>query len=545
MTLVCVPLLVHDVDAALADAAAARHAGADLVEFRIDELFAGHDPLIEAQVLRLPAESPLPCIITCRAASEGGGYDGPDSDRLALYERLGNAFGPSEAPPRFLDLELASWERSSNLRQKVRLAIDHPEQQRDLKASLILSMHDFQGRPADLHRRLTRLSAESDAAVVKVAYRARSLRDAIEILDLPAMLRRPTIALGLGEFGLITRVLAPKFGGFLTFASLRPAAATAPGQPTIADLLGLYRFRDIGPGTALYGVIGWPVGHSRSPLLHNRGFAHAGIDAVYLPLPIAAGDDPEATFLSFKATVLELISHAGLCFRGASVTLPHKESLVRLAREQGWTLDDVSAALGAANTLMIEHAPSGEAASIAVFNTDAPALRDELAMLAGMVRGRTVVVVGAGGVARAAAWAALDLGARVVIVNRTETHARSLAASIGGDIRVLPSPPWDEHIAALVNATPVGMAGGPAPASLPLNLPAPADLPGSPPSVLDTVYNPAVTPLVSLARSRGWTASGGTGMFVRQACDQFRIWTGAQPPPALFESLIQSPDAAP
>jgi 3-dehydroquinate dehydratase/shikimate dehydrogenase len=83
--------------------------------------------------------------------------------------------------------------------------------------------------------------------VVKVAYRARSLRDAIEILDLPALLRRPTVALGMGEFGLLTRVLAPKFGGFLTFAALRPAVATAPGQPTIADLLQLFRFRRSGP----------------------------------------------------------------------------------------------------------------------------------------------------------------------------------------------------------------------------------------------------------------------------------------------------------
>ncbi|MCE7973800.1 MAG: type I 3-dehydroquinate dehydratase [Leptolyngbya sp. PLA1] len=543
MTLVCVPLLVHDIDAALADAAAARAAGADLVEFRIDELFAGHDPLTEAQVLRLPVESPLPCVVTCRASAEGGGYDGPEADRVALYERLGNAFGPGEAPPRFLDLELASWERSANLRQKVRLAIDHPEQQRDLKTSLILSMHDFQGRPADLHRRVARLAAEADAAVVKVAYRARSLRDAIEILDLPAMLRRPMIALGIGEFGLMTRVLAPKFGGFLTFASLRPAAATAPGQPTIADLLGLYRFREIGPGTALYGVIGWPVGHSRSPVLHNRGFAHAAIDAVYLPLPIAAGDDPEAAYLSFKATVLELIAHKGLGFRGASVTLPHKESLVRLALEQGWALDGVSAALGAANTLKIQRTPSGEVASVAVFNTDAPALRDELSALCGTLRGRTVVVVGAGGTARAAVWAAQDLGAPVVIVNRTESHARALAASIGGDIRVASAPPWDQPIGAIINATPVGMAGGPAPGSLPVEL---ADnIAAPPPAILDTVYNPAITPLVSLARSRGWPASGGMGMFVRQARAQFRHWTGSEAPTGLFESLLESPDAAP
>lgn len=543
MTLVCVPLIVHDIDAALAAALAARDAGADLVEFRIDEFFSGQDPLTEAQTLRLPAESPLPCIVTCRTSAEGGGYDGSDADRVSLYERLGNAFGPGESPPRYLDLELASWDRSANLRQKVRLAIDHPEQQRDLRTSLILSLHDFQGRPADLHRRLSRLSEETSAAVVKVAYRARSLRDALELLDLPVMLRRPTIALGMGEFGLLTRVLAPKFGGFLTFASLRPAAATAPGQPTITELLSLYRFRRIDPATALFGVMGWPVAHSRSPLLHNAGFEHAGINAVYLPLPIAADSDPEASYLSFKATLLELISHKGLTFRGGSVTLPHKESLVRLAREQGWALDEVSAALGAANTLKVDRTPADEPTDVRVCNTDAPALRDELSLIAGTLTGRTVVVVGAGGVARAAAWAAQRLGARVVVVNRTPAHARALAVVLGGDIRVLPAPPWEEQPAAIINATPVGMAGGPAPSSLPIDLP--ADHAGPPPAILDTVYNPAVTPLVSQAKSRGWPASGGTGMFVRQARAQFRVWTGAEPPQDLFESLLDHPDAAP
>ncbi|MFZ2874926.1 MAG: type I 3-dehydroquinate dehydratase [Phycisphaerales bacterium] len=543
MTLVCVPILVHDVDAALADASAARSAGADLVEFRIDEFFSGQDPLTEAQVLRLPAETPLPCIVTCRASAEGGGYDGPDAERVALYERLGNAFGAGESPPRYLDLELASWERAANLRQKIRLAIDHPEQQRDLKTSLILSLHDFQGRPADLHRRVSRLASETDASVVKVAYRARSLRDTLELLDLPALLRRPTIALGMGDFGLLTRVLAPKFGAFLTFASLRPAAATAPGQPTIRDLLGLYRFRSINPATALYGVIGWPVGHSRSPLLHNAGFDRARLDAVYLPLPIAAADDPEASYLSFKATVLELIGHAGLNFRGASVTLPHKESLARLAREQGWALDEASASLGAANTLRVDRPPSGEPGSIRVCNTDAPALREELSQLAGPLHGRTVVVVGAGGVARAAVWAAHRLGARIVIVNRTEAHARTLAAAMGGDIRVLPAPPWGERPAAVINATPIGMAGGPAPASLPFTLP--AEFEGLPPAILDTIYNPAATPLVSQAAGRGWPAIGGLGMFIRQARAQFRFWTGAEPPPGLFESVLASSDAEP
>src|SRR5262245_59108972 len=112
-TLVCVPLMVHDLHAALADAQAAKDAGADLVEYRIDEFFSGSgDEREEKAVVRLVSESPLPCIVTCRPVSEGGHYDGDDVARVSLFERLGTAAGPGEHPPRFIDVELATYSRS-------------------------------------------------------------------------------------------------------------------------------------------------------------------------------------------------------------------------------------------------------------------------------------------------------------------------------------------------------------------------------------------------------------------------------------------------
>jgi 3-dehydroquinate dehydratase/shikimate dehydrogenase len=542
MTLLCVPILVHDVHAALHDAALAKSRGADLVEFRIDELFSGSgDERETREILRLVAGSPLPCVVTCRAADEGGHYDGDDTQRASLYERLGTASGPGELPPRYLDIELAAYTRSENLKQKINLAVDHPDQGRDLATSLILSAHDFQTRPPDLTRIVLSMRRQPAARVLKIAFRARSLRDNLELFELLGERDRPMIALGMGEFGLMSRVLAPKFGAFLTFASLRSAAATAPGQPTIDELLSQYRFRSIGPGTGVYGVVGWPVGHSLGPLVHNAGFGAAGHDGVYLPLPIPAGDDAEASYLNFKATLLELLAFEPLRFRGCSVTVPHKEHLVRLARERGWGLDATSAAIGAANTMAV-----GEGGVVRVWNTDAPALAGVLRDAAGDLRGVNAGVLGAGGVSRAAAFAIASAGANAVVYNRTRDRADRLVADLGPALPPgsgkLVAADWDALPKACcslwVNATPVGMKDGPDPEGSPLPIEGMTRC-GTGTAVLDTVYTPLRTPLLRAAAAAGWTIIEGVGMFARQAEAQSAAWTGRPPPPGLFEGMAR------
>ncbi|HRQ73325.1 MAG TPA: type I 3-dehydroquinate dehydratase [Phycisphaerales bacterium] len=544
-TLLCVPILVNDTDAAIADAALARDHGADIVEYRIDACFSGSGDEAETQaILRLAAESPLPCIITCRPTWEGGHYDGPEDARVALFERLGT----SDAPPAYIDVELAAYSRSANLRQKVNLAVDHPKQARPVSTRLILSMHDFDGRPADLARRLAVMRAEPAAAVHKVAFRARSLRDNLELLDLLAERDRPTIALGMGEFGLMSRVLAPKFGGFLTFASLHPQGATAPGQPTIGELLDLYRFRSITAPTGVYGIVGWPVGHSLSPLVHNAGFEAVGHDGVYLPLPIAAAEQGgDGSYESFKATVLELVHHPRLHFRGASVTIPHKENLARLAAEQGWTTDGDTAACGAANTIVVERSADGAITRMAVANTDAPAAVACLQEALGEIAGVRVAILGAGGVARAIAFALARRGAEIIVYNRSRERADHLAqAVIASGVRAS-ADDWaalpHARAHAFVNCTPVGMKGGPDPDGSPLPVrelaARPTDPCGPQTVVMETVYNPVRTALLNDAREVGWRAIDGVEMFVRQAAAQFTAWTGHPAPMALFGRLVR------
>lgn len=546
MSLVCVPITVHDLAPALADAHAARDGGADLVEFRIDECFSGSgDDREERLVHALVADSPLPCIVTCRSVAEGGAYDGDEMERVSLLERLVLGQGVVH-PPRFIDVELAAYLASANIRQKIDLAVRHPAQVRDVDTSLILSIHDLSGRPADLSRRLLKACEQPAASVIKVAFRARSLHDALELLDLPANLGRPVIALGMGEFGVITRLLAGKFGGLLTFATLRPSSATAPGQPTLKDLLETFRFRAVRRSTKVYGIVGFPVSHSRSPAVHNAGFDALGLDACYVPLPVGASpDDPEASYASFKGAMAELVDHPRLDLRGCSVTLPHKEHALRLATESGWRIDPIAAIAGAANTLVIDR--SGDQPAVTATNTDAPAIVARLESLMGPLKGRRVAIVGAGGVARAAAAGCLLARASVRLFNRTHERAARLAAELrarieGADIESSTPDAMATHACdALVQATSMGMEGGDAAAALAAPLEAMA---GVNPSmvVLETVYAPVGTPLVAEARRLRVRCITGLEVFVDQAERQFEAWTGRRPPGGLF-ARIASPTA--
>lgn len=540
------PILVQDPISALADAEQAKGFGADLVEYRIDAFFTGTgDPHQEKAVFALLAKSPLPCILTCRSAGEGGHYDGPEEARALLLDTVARADHPGQSPPRFIDVEDVAYTGSPRTRALVDKAIGRGRPRHELDASLILSMHDFEGRPHDLSRRIVRMCAEPAASVVKVAYRARTVRDNLELLDLVGQCGHPAIALGMGPFGTMSRVLAPKFGAFLTFAALREGAATAPGQPTLRELLATFRFRSVFPSTRVYGVIGWPVTQSLSPLVHNAGFAHNGHDGVYVPLPVAASNDAEATFASLKATLLELIDHPRLDFSGCSVTVPHKEGLVRLARQQGWVIDPIAAAVGAGNTLVVTR-DVAQPSLPRVCNTDVPAATAWLRAAVGDLAGATIGVLGAGGVARAVAYGAAAAGARVVVFNRTRARAERLAMDL---LPVLPPGhgpvtvgDWDHacdaRCSAWVNCTPVGMHAGPDPASSPI-MAERLHKCAEKPIIMDAVYRPVRTPLLAAAADAGWTTVDGVGLFVGQAEAQFELWTGKPPPAGLFERLVR------
>ena len=260
------------------------------------------------------------------------------------------------------------------------------------------------------------------------------------------------------------------------------------------------------------GVLGWPVAHSRSPAIQNAALAAAGLSHWrYQLLPVA----PE-----LFAELVPALPGAG--FAGANVTIPHKQAALALATDA----TPRARAIGAANTLTF--GPDG---AINADNTDAPAL---IAALPFSVDGRTAMVLGAGGSARAAVWALRDAGAAEVRVwNRTAHRARALAAELGAATADGATP-----ADVLVNCTAVGLDGSNPFDRLPL---IPEDL-GSYGCVVDLVYTPTQTALVSGARERGIPAVDGLELLIGQGALSFAVFTGV---PASLDAMRAAVTAAP
>jgi shikimate dehydrogenase len=253
----------------------------------------------------------------------------------------------------------------------------------------------------------------------------------------------------------------------------------------------------------LAGVLGWPVSHSRSPRLHGHWLAALGIDGAYLPLPV----HPDR----FAGAVRALVD---LGFRGANVTIPHKQAAFGICD----LVDTTARRAGAVNTLVFRDG------RIEGSNTDGFGFLESVRAGAPgwQPAAGPAVLMGAGGAARAIAAALLDAGCpRIALVNRSRGRAEALARDLGGAIEVAEAPPLRDA-ALLVNTTSLGMAGQPA-----LEI----DLSPLPPAavVADIVYVPLETPLLAAARARGLRAVDGLGMLLHQARPGFEAWFGAAP----------------
>jgi len=543
MTFIAVAITVQDTEdiaSALECADAEAQRGATIVEWRVDTL-AQTDNALESVAL-LVKNSPLPCIVTIRAAAEGGAYVGHESARLELLI----AICKLNLPPSYIDLELAAFQASADFQKQFTAA--------KTSTRLILSAHDFQSRPADLSKRIGAMWSEPLCSVAKIAWRARSVRDNLEAFELLRHQSKPTIALCMGQFGIASRVLAPKFGGFLTYARPESEMGTAPGQLTAQEFIHVYSFARITPATNLFAVVGWPIEHSLSPLLHNAAFTATQFNGAYVPLAIP----PE--WEHFKASLGEMVASPVLNLRGLSVTLPHKEHALRWCKQQGGVGDVVSEWCGAANTLLFSD--NGQTRA---HNTDAPAAVATLAAALGIHehisaalasgnamhsdannkslvthtrdqwRRQHVLVLGAGGVARAVIAGLALAGSRVTIANRTHTKAAQLATHFNArdidganqsrvqavELENIPA----HSFSAIVNCTSAGMTGSDAQSvdPLPILFEIKSDT-----VVMDTVYRPRETPLLQRARAAGAVIVDGTEMFLRQAALQFELFTKNQ-----------------
>jgi 3-dehydroquinate dehydratase/shikimate dehydrogenase len=507
LTYLCAAIFAETPEQVLRDAALAAEAGADMVELRIDRL---------TEPIKLP-ELTLPFILTCRPTSEGGESELSDEQRLDLLATM------SEGRAAYIDIELQTYIR----RPDVCDLVNPPRR-------LIVSAHDFNGRPKLPSLRID--MAQRLAHVHKLVWRARTIRDNLEAFELLKDPIQPTIALCMGEAGLISRVLAKKFGAFLTFAALENGGGTAPGQISIEDMKRLYRWDVIGPQTKVYGVVADPVKHSMSPAIHNAGFEAVGHDGVYLPLLVNAG------YESFKAFMESFLNFEGLDLSGLSITIPHKENALRYLKEKGAEVEELAERIGAVNTITIDRF-SGRL-RLRGLNTDYAAILDtittKLNIAQEQLKDYRVAVIGAGGTGRTAVAALAEYGATVVVYNRTKERADDLAAEFNGRKgQVVPArleKLCDSCCHIFINTTSVGMH--PNVDENPLGDKPPKFAPDT--LVFDTIYNPMKTKLLQQAEAAGAKTVGGVEMFVRQAARQFESWTGKPAPVDLFRGVVEN-----
>lgn len=485
----------------------AKARGADVVELRLDHL-TDFEPRRDLDLLL--RDRRLPALVTYRPKWEGGEYEGDDDRR---FETLLLAM---ELGADYVDIEL-------KVAQKF---VDFLSGKKPDRTKLIVSSHNYQSTPTceDLSSLAVTIQAVG-ADIVKIATTAVDIIDVLRMFKVMVHCQVPMIGLVMGERGLISRILCPKFGGYLTFATLSTGKESAPGQPTLFDLLEIYNIRQIRADTKVYGIVGKPVCHSKGPVLHNTAFRSVGFDAVYLPLLV----DDFASFLN---------AYSSPDFTGFSITMPHKEAALACSDE----VDPIAKYIGAVNTL-IKRPSDGK---LIGYNTDytgaisaiEDALQDSLAKVpaASPLANKIVVILGAGGAGKALAYGAKEKGARVVIANRTFARARELANLVGGEAVSLTDLEsfHPEEGMILANTTSIGMHPNIHVTPISKHALKSYSL------VFDAIYNPAVTRLLYEAEELGVTIVKGMEMFVRQAMGQFELFTGLPAPEKLMRDTLFS-----
>ncbi|MEM1012019.1 MAG: type I 3-dehydroquinate dehydratase [Planctomycetota bacterium] len=508
MTRLCVPIYVRSVDQARRDAFVAVERGAEMVELRLDAL--ADDTLLDAESADFAAivelanrliESNVKIILTMRPRNEGGKSDLDDETRFDVLAGL------AVRAPAWVDLEWRPMSRAGGWPMNfLELAAVTP-------VRTITSAHDFETRPNDLMQVFAEIS-QSRADAAKVAWRARSVRDNIEAFELLREAAKPSVVICMGEAGLPSRVLSKKFNAFLTFASLADEDQTADGQVPVDVLKGRFRWDAIKRSTKVYGVVGHPVAHSRSPHVHNAQFDAIDHDGVYLPLLVEPG------YESFKAFMETWLRFEPLDLAGLSITLPHKENALRYAKEIGGSVDATAERVGSVNTFTV-HRNDGEA-TVSAANTDLDAMvqtvRDGLGR---EVAGLSVGVLGAGGTGRTATAAFTALGCDVTIYNRTAARAEALADEFAATAARLADVGKGVHD-VWINTTSLGMAPDTAESPLGDIRPVMTDRT----LVFDTIYTPAETTFLRNAREAGARTVNGIPMFLHQAAAQSKLWTG-------------------
>jgi 3-dehydroquinate dehydratase/shikimate dehydrogenase len=458
---------------------------ADLIELRLDYLAPAelHLHKLDSLVQALS----VPVILTFRPLSQGGSRVLTDEERISFWRSV-----TEQSSAQYWDLE-------SDFVDRLPFELDW--------SRVIISHHDFNSVPADVFQIVDRMAA-SKAAVVKIAVNANDVVDCVPVFKLLERYgERSIIAIAMGNPGIATRILGPSRGGFLTYAATATESASAPGQLTAAQLRSIYRLDNIKSKTPIYGLAGLPVMQSVSPHMHNAAFAEHRLPGVYLPFEVR--DIGEFIRRMVHPQTLGL----SWTFGGLSITAPHKTAAMD---HVDWLSED-AAEIGAINTVVVDED------RLLGYNTDAAGLLEPLMQRFESLAGLKIAIVGAGGVAKSAAWGFKRENAEVTVFGRDIEKASALADRFGIGFSELANQSYAEFD-VVINATPLGSLG-----QLIDQTPVTSAQLAGVSCAYDLIYNPLDTKFILEARSAGCETIGGLEMLVAQARRQFQLWTGELP----------------
>ena len=451
----------------------------DLVELRMDLLNDGE----KKKAASFPDLTDVPVILTCRRKSDGGAFEDSEKRRMALIERA-------------LDGNFAYVDIEEDIKRSVIL---QKAQQKNIK--IIRSFHDFNGIPTDLYHQISRLSSKGQ--IPKIAVTPNSVLDVIQLFRIEKELSHITrkIIVGMGPYGVPTRILYKRLGSMLTFTSENEIA---PGQISAKTMHDVYRAHLVNDRTHIYGIIGNPVLHTRSPYIQNPGFAEIKFNAIYVPFQV---DSVRSFFV--LAEMLPLY--------GFSVTVPHKQAVLpylgKITREVKQ--------IGSCNTVVrAKNLWMGTNTDYYGFITALiPRIQDQSI--------RSALVVGAGGAARSVVWSLRNYGCKVVIINRDVKKAKNLADETMSAYDKLENASLYESVDLVVQTTPAGMH------SCGAFDPIPSFTFSERHHVYELIYDPKYTPMLERARTSGSRLYFGIDMLISQGKLQFENFTGYHYPKRL------------
>ena len=387
---------------------------------------------------------------------------------------------------------------------------------------IIASEHFFEALPSDLNAIYENLKSEETDdltdEIVKIAVQTNDTTDTIpvwKLLERAKSENKEIIPIAMGEAGKWTRILGLAHGAFMSYASLDSGSETAPGQVSAKDLTEVYRVKELDENTNVYGILGSNTSVSMSPYIHNAAFKFHNLNSVFVPLQVHNLDEFIKRMVKSETREIELN------FKGFSVTIPHKQSIIKHLD----FIDETAKAIGAVNTVKIVDG------KLHGYNTDAQGFIEPLLNSYGDLQRAKVAVLGAGGAARACVYALKQQGAEITVFARDLEKAEPFAKQFEVDLQELPKTKDQKpktnfsNFDILVNTTPLGMKG-----KFDGETPATAEQLQGLHLVYDLVYIPFQTPLMSEADLAEVPKIGGLAMLIAQAMEQQKIWTGLAAP---------------